>query len=73
MEADTWSSPYWVDGKIYLGNENGEMLIFEHGKKKKLLNKIQMANMIRATPVAANGVLFVVTEGPCELYAIGIP
>ena len=56
MQADTWSSPYWVDGKVYLGNESGDMLIFEHGKTKKLLNTVTMSGMIRATPVAVNGV-----------------
>jgi outer membrane protein assembly factor BamB len=73
MKSDTWSSPYWVDGKVYIGNENGRMLIFEHGKKKKLLNEIRMgssATHIRATPVAINGTLYVMTENPCRLYAI---
>ena len=37
MKAETWSSPYWVDGKVYIGNENGKMSIFEHGKEKKIL------------------------------------
>jgi outer membrane protein assembly factor BamB len=40
MKADTWSSPYWVDGKIYQGNERGQVLIFQHGKEKKQLGKV---------------------------------
>ncbi len=72
MNSDTWSSTYWVDGKIYIGNEQGKMLIFEHGKKKKLLGTIDMGRTtkIRATPVAVNGVLYVITENPCKLWAI---
>ena len=70
MGADTWSSPYWVDGRVYIGNEKGVMHIFEHGKEKKLLGKVEMSGKIRATPVAANGVLYVVTENPCRLFAI---
>jgi outer membrane protein assembly factor BamB len=74
MDADTWSSPYCVDGKVYLGNELGQFLVFKAGKKKELLNTVEMATdsatMIRATPVAANGVLYVVSENPCKLYAI---
>jgi outer membrane protein assembly factor BamB len=71
LKADTWSSPYWVDGKIYIGNENGRMHIFQHGKAKKLLGQINMrANSIRATPVAVNGVLYAMTENPCKLWAI---
>jgi outer membrane protein assembly factor BamB len=68
MNAPCWSSPYWVDGKVYLGNDNGELLIFEHGKKKNLLNTIDMGAAIRATPVVANGVLYVMIEN--KLYAI---
>jgi outer membrane protein assembly factor BamB len=70
LGSDTWASPYWVDGKVYIGNEDGEMLIFEHGKKKKLLKTIEMGGLLRATPVACNGVLYVMPENPCKLYAI---
>jgi outer membrane protein assembly factor BamB len=71
MEADTWCSPYWVDGKVYLGNEAGEVLIFEHGRKKKLLNMIDMDGcFIRDPVVASQGVLFVVTQNPCRLFAL---
>jgi outer membrane protein assembly factor BamB len=71
LRADTWSSPYWVDGKIYIGNESGRMNIFKHGKNKKPLGQVAMrASYIRATPVAANGVLYVTTENPTKLWAI---
>jgi outer membrane protein assembly factor BamB len=70
MGTDTWSSPYIVDGKVYLGNENGVMHIFEASKKLKVLKRVQMKGKIRATPVALNGVLYVMTENPCKLWAI---
>jgi len=63
-----WSSPYWVDGKIYLGTDGREVLIFEHGKKKKLLDTIEMSGKVRATTVVAHNVLYVLTEN--KLYAI---
>jgi outer membrane protein assembly factor BamB len=82
LGADTWSSPYWVDGKIYIGTENGTMRIYEHGKTKKLVNtvrfkvkadgnKIVEVEAIRATPVAVGGALYVMTENPTKLWAIG--
>src|SRR5262249_21181922 len=72
LKADTWGSPYWVDGKIYIGNENGRMHIFQHGKTKKLLGQISMrANSGRATQLAGIGALSVTTETPCNLCAIG--
>jgi outer membrane protein assembly factor BamB len=74
LKADTWSSPYWVDGKIYLGDEKGKITIFKHGKEKQVLGAVQMGRagvtFVRATPVAVNGVLYVMTEDPCQLYAI---
>ncbi|HWG42513.1 MAG TPA: PQQ-binding-like beta-propeller repeat protein [Gemmataceae bacterium] len=70
LRADTWSSPYWVDGKVYIGNENGKMNIYAHGKTKKRVSQVTMDGKIRATPVAANGVLYVMTENPCRLWAI---
>jgi outer membrane protein assembly factor BamB len=73
MRADTWSSPYWVDDKVYIGNEVGRVLIFQHGKTKKLLSTVQMKNKVRATPVAVNGVLYIITENPCRLWAIAAP
>ena len=69
MEAATWSSPYTVDGKVFMGNDKRELLIFQHGKEKKLLAKINMGSLVRATPTAVNGTLFVLTEN--KLYAIG--
>ena len=70
VDTDNWSSPYWVDGHVYIGNEAGTMFIFEHGKEKKIVAEIEMKGKIRATPVAVNGVLYVMTENPCKLWAI---
>jgi hypothetical protein len=77
MRADTWSSPYWVAGRVYIGNEKGTILVFQHGKEKKLLAEIDMRQTptsqppkVRATPIAVNGVMYVMTENPCRLYAI---
>jgi outer membrane protein assembly factor BamB len=77
MGADTWSSPYWVDGHVYIGNEKGTICIFKHGKEKQLVREIDMlkgakikSGKVRATPVAVNGALYVITENPCRLWAI---
>src|SRR5262245_46473578 len=70
LGTDTWSSPYIVDGKVYIGNENGAIHIFEVSSKMKLVKKVQMKGKIRVTPVAVNGVLYVMTENPCKIWAI---
>lgn len=65
-----WGSPYWVDGKVYIGSEEGEIVIFAHGKYKKIIEKINMdEGSLHSTPVAANGVLYIATRS--KVYAIG--
>ncbi|NBS88561.1 pyrrolo-quinoline quinone, partial [bacterium] len=59
-----------VDGKVYIGNENGTMLVFAAAKEKKLISTIEMKGKIRATPVAVNSTIFIITENPCRLYSI---
>ena len=67
-EADIWSSPYYADGKVYLGTDDGAVFVFAHGQNKKLLATNDMGGRVRATPVAANGILYVMTEN--KLFAI---
>jgi len=67
-KSPLWSSPYWVDGKVYLGNDDKLVYVFAHGKEKKQLAANDMDSAIRATPTAVNGILYVLTEN--KLYAI---
>ncbi len=69
--SQIWGSPYWVDGKVYIGTGSETMFIFKHGKEKKEPIKINMGSGIFPTPVAANGTLFVLTESDTQLLAIG--
>lgn len=58
-QAALWGSPYVVDGKVYLGDEDGEVVVLQHGKELKKLATNDMQNSVYTTPVAANGVLYV--------------
>ncbi|MCS7045667.1 MAG: PQQ-binding-like beta-propeller repeat protein [Gemmataceae bacterium] len=68
FRSSIWGSPYYVDGKVYVGSEDAEVVVFEHGKKLKILARNDMGEQIHTTPVAANGVLYVTTRG--KLVAI---
>jgi outer membrane protein assembly factor BamB len=68
LKSAVWASPLWVDGKIYLGDDQGTVHIFAHGKEKKVIAKIEMDEGMKAAPVVANGVLYLV--GDRHLYAI---
>lgn len=63
-----WGSPYVVDGKVYIGTDEGVVYVFEHGKKLRLLAKNEMDAPVLGTPIAVNGVLYVMTRQ--NLYAI---
>jgi len=69
-EAHIWGSTLLADGKIYLGNENGQLTILAAGKEKKVLGTADLKDAIYSTPVAANGVLYVGTG--VNLYALEV-
>lgn len=69
LEAQVWGSPYWVDGKVFIGNDNGDVYIFAHGNTKKLLPKVRLqGGAIRSNPTVVDGVLYIMASS--RLYAI---
>lgn len=68
FKAGIWGSAYYVDGKVYIGTEDGEIVIFKAGKKREEIAKIDMGETVASTPVVARGVLYVATKS--KLYAI---
>jgi outer membrane protein assembly factor BamB len=68
LKTGIWGSPYYVDGKVYVGTDDAEVIVLQHGKDKKVLAVNEMDDGIQSTPVVANGVLYVMTGS--KLYAI---
>jgi outer membrane protein assembly factor BamB len=68
LTSAVWGSPCVVDGKVYIGTEDGKVTIFKLGREEKLLGEIDMGSSVYSTLVAANGVLFVSNRE--RLYAI---
>ena len=66
--AAIWGSPFAADGKVYIGDEDGDIAILEAGKEMKLIAEINMGRAVYSTPVAANGVLYIMSRD--GLYAI---
>ena len=63
------ASPVAADGKIYLSNEDGEMLVIEAGATFKHIATNSIGEMLMATPALSDGVMFV--RGVSTLFAIG--
>lgn len=64
-----WGSPLVAEGKVYLGTGAHTLWVLKAGKEPSVINKIRMRDGVFTTPVAANGVLYVMTNR--HLYAIG--
>jgi outer membrane protein assembly factor BamB len=63
-----WGSPMVIDGKVYLGDEDGDVLIMQAGKEYKLIATVNLGSSVYSTPVPANGILFLTNRN--QLFAI---
>jgi outer membrane protein assembly factor BamB len=68
MESAVWASPAWIDGKIYLGDENGDVEVLQAGKTLQKLATNSMGNSVYTTSMASHGVLYITNKK--QLYAI---
>jgi outer membrane protein assembly factor BamB len=59
MLAAIWGSALLADGKLYLGDEDGDVVVMQAGREKKVLSEMNMGSSVYSTPVPANGVLFI--------------
>jgi outer membrane protein assembly factor BamB len=68
MLAAVWSSPYVVDGKVYLGDEDGDVVVLKEGKTKEVLFEGNMGSSVYGSVVAAGGSLFIANRN--QLFRI---
>ncbi len=59
MLAAAWGSILVVDGKVYVGDEDGDITIVALSKKLNILAENNMVNSIYSTPVVAGNTLFI--------------
>jgi outer membrane protein assembly factor BamB len=71
MMAPVWGSPLAADGKVYLGDSDGDVAVFKAGMEMSKVSETDMGGSVFGTPVPANGVLYIMTSS--ELYAIAAP
>jgi len=76
MLAAAWGSPLIVDGKVYVGDEDGDVTIFKLSPEKEILSvdeygdsgPINMGNSVYSTPIVADNVLYI--SNKTHLFAI---
>lgn len=70
--AAIWGSAFVADGKVYLGDEDGDVAILKAGKGKdgepELLEEINLGSAVYTTPIAYEGVLYIASRN--MLFAI---
>jgi outer membrane protein assembly factor BamB len=71
IAGEAWATPLVADGRVYFATRRGEFLTFAASREKRLLAEVRLDAPISATPVAANGTLYVATM--THLYALREP
>ena len=66
--AAVWGSAFVADGKVYLGDEDGDVAVLKAGKELQVLGEHNIGSAIYTTPVAHDGTLFIL--GRNRLFAI---
>jgi outer membrane protein assembly factor BamB len=68
MFAAVWGSPMIIDDKVYLGDEDGDVAVLQHGKELKVISEQNMGSSVYATAVPANGALYIMNRN--QLWAL---
>ena len=63
------ASPVAADGKIYLSNEDGDMIVVEAGREFNHIATNPIGELLMATPALSQGVMYV--RAMSNLFAIG--
>jgi outer membrane protein assembly factor BamB len=77
MKAHMWGSTMVADGKVYLGDEDGDLVVMAAKKEKQVLSKMMVNGReedgpnlgapVYSTPVVANGTIYIASN--THLYA----
>ncbi len=67
MKAHMWGSTLVADGKVYVGDEDGDLVVMAATKEKKIISVTNLGAAVYSTPVIANGVIYVGSQ--THLYA----
>ena len=68
MFAAIWGSPMVADGKVYLGDEDGDVAVLAPGKTLKVLAESNMGSSVYSSPVAVGNTLFISSRN--QMFAL---
>ena len=67
MKAHIWGSTLVADGKVYVGDEDGDVRVLAAAKEKKLLSEVNLGAPVYGTPIIADGVIYI--QSSTHLFA----
>ena len=68
MFAECWGSPLIVEDHVFIGDTDGEICVFKLAPEMELLSEVNMGSSVVATPVVANGTMFIANRN--RIFAI---
>jgi outer membrane protein assembly factor BamB len=68
--AAVWGSPFVVDGKVYLGDEDGDIVVLQHGREKKVLAEMNMGSAVYGTVTPAHGAIIINNRN--QLFSLAV-
>jgi len=71
MKAHMWGSTFVADGKVYVGDEDGDFVVLAAGKEKKVISETNVGAAIYGTPIVANGAIYL--QSNTHLFAFTDP
>ncbi len=71
MKAHMWGSTFVADGKVYVGDEDGDLVVLAAGKEKRLISETNVGAAVYGTPIVANGTVYI--QSNTHLFAFSDP
>ncbi len=71
MKAHMWGSTFVADGKVFVGDEDGDFVVLAATKEKKVISETNVGAALYGTPVVANGAVYI--QSNTHLFAFRDP
>jgi hypothetical protein len=68
MKAHMWGSTFVADGKVYVGDEDGDFTVLKADRTLKVISETNLGAPVYSTPIVANGTMYVGSQ--THLFAI---
>ena len=69
--AAVWASPVIVGDNVYIGDEDGDVIVMQAGKEEKVIAEMNMGSSVYSSVVPAHGAIFIANRN--ELFRIAAP